>query len=286
MPGRLRCSVVRGDARELHRDKKNAGALFQVASQFNLLEMLGPDATPEHGVGIYELDGTQGPACAMAAGAATIYRNYFVPVGAHEGQTRDRQLDALANVGSALSEALAVPVSDLWDMRNGYALCTEEGLDLIAGHLAALDEAGRDRLREQLCIGLHSDAEVTDVDESPGHAVSQAFCSALPASPRYTSVPARAFKPFASLILEAAYEATLWAAVANAQRGGSRQVLLTLVGGGVFKNESAWIHGALRRALALVRDRALEVRVVCRDAAPPDLLTLLREATAGTRPRG
>ena len=71
------CEVV-GDAKLLHQDVANAGALFQVASQFNLLEMVSPSATPEDGVGIYEYDHTQGPACAIAAGAgrfiATILR--------------------------------------------------------------------------------------------------------------------------------------------------------------------------------------------------------------------
>jgi hypothetical protein len=64
----------------MHQSPKNAGALFQVASQFNLLEMVLPRVTPEHGVTRYAHDHTQGPACAIAAGAATIYRNYFVPV--------------------------------------------------------------------------------------------------------------------------------------------------------------------------------------------------------------
>jgi hypothetical protein len=34
--GRLRMSVVTGDVRRMHRSPENAGALFQVASQFNL----------------------------------------------------------------------------------------------------------------------------------------------------------------------------------------------------------------------------------------------------------
>src|SRR5690349_4500420 len=71
---------VVADVQDLHVDSSNAGALFQVASQFNLLEMVSPAITPEHGVGIYENDRTQGPACAIAAGAGTIYRNYFVNV--------------------------------------------------------------------------------------------------------------------------------------------------------------------------------------------------------------
>jgi hypothetical protein len=65
-------------------------ALFQVASQFNALEMVAPNITPEDGVTRYQHDRTQGPACAIAAGAATIYRNYFVPVAGGIGQTAAR----------------------------------------------------------------------------------------------------------------------------------------------------------------------------------------------------
>src|SRR6202790_4074637 len=91
----------------MHRSPENTGALFQVASQFNLLEMVSPTVTPEQGVARYQNDHTQGPACAIAAGAATIYRNYFAPVGGSYGQAADRQLDGLADLGEALSEALS-----------------------------------------------------------------------------------------------------------------------------------------------------------------------------------
>src|SRR5437763_11859741 len=108
----------------MHRSPENTGALFQVASQFNLLEMVSPTVTPEDGVTRYQHDRTQGPACAIAAGAATIYRNYFAPVGSDHGQTAGRQLDGLAELGQALSAALNTPTSALWKMQNGYALCT------------------------------------------------------------------------------------------------------------------------------------------------------------------
>ena len=48
--GRLSVSEVVGNVQELHQDRDNAGACFQVASQFNLLEMVSPSMTPEHGV--------------------------------------------------------------------------------------------------------------------------------------------------------------------------------------------------------------------------------------------
>jgi hypothetical protein len=160
--GRTAVECIVGHARALHADPELRGALFQVASQFNLLEMTGPSVTPEHGVTRYAGDPTQGPACAMAAGAATIYRNYFAPVDGESGQTRERQIDALSPMGEALSSTLGRPVSDLWTMSNGYALCTQSGLDAIAGLLAGCTDEERDELRGRLAIGVHRDVEVTD----------------------------------------------------------------------------------------------------------------------------
>ena len=126
--GRIRTSVITGDVRPMHRSLETTGALFQVASQFNLLEMVSPEVTPEDGVTRYQNDHTQGPACAIAAGAATIYRNYFAPVGGAQGQTAARQFDGLADLGAALSGGMKLPVGDLWTMKNGYALSNKAGL--------------------------------------------------------------------------------------------------------------------------------------------------------------
>jgi hypothetical protein len=270
--GRLRVSVVTGDVRKLKQRPEYSGALFQVASQFNMLEMISPDVTPEQGVTRYQHDHTQGPACAIAAGAATIYRNYFAPVGDSYGQTRDRQLDGLAAVGEALSAATGRPANKLWRMQNGYALCSAEGLRAIADYLASSTPDESDSLRGKLRIGLHRDVEVTDGSGEKRPLVSQAFCSALPVA--YSSVPAPLWKPFASLVLEAAYEATLWSAVLNADRGASNIVLLTALGGGAFGNDTRWIDDAIRRALGLMASFDLDVRIVSYGEPPETLLQL------------
>ncbi|MEJ8816200.1 hypothetical protein WKW77_34485 [Variovorax ureilyticus] len=129
---------------------------------------------------IYQNDPTQGPACAMAAGAATIYRNYFAPTAGGLGQTCNRQLDGLADLGQALSVAMQRPLDELWTMRNGYALCSQDRLNLLTQHLKSRSDAELDALRGKLRIGVHSDVEVTDAPTTPGPIVSQAFCSALP----------------------------------------------------------------------------------------------------------
>jgi hypothetical protein len=274
VPGSLRVSLVQGDVRELHSASEYRGALFQVASQFNALEMTGPNVTPEDGVTRYQYDHTQGPACAIAAGAATIYRNYFVPLNGAFGQTAHRQLDGLADIGQDLSKRLGAPVDTFWDMRNGYALCRRGGLDLITNHIASLEATEVDALRGKLRIGIQTDIEVTDAPKEAGQLVSQAFCSALPIA--YTSVPERHWRTFATLVLEAAYEATMLAALSNMSRGASDIVLLTMVGGGAFGNDESLILSAIRRALSSVREFPLDVRFVCYSAASPMLCSLVK----------
>jgi hypothetical protein len=252
------------------------GFRFQVASQFNLLEMTGPSVTPEDGVTRYKGDPTQGPACAIAAGAATIYRNYFAPVGGGHGQTAERQLDGLAELGEALAGALNQPVDALWKMQNGYAQCTRVGLDAIAKHLGSAPPEQVDALRGKLCIGIHRDVEVTEAAGEPPPLVSQAFCSALPVAYSRT-VPPPHWEAFGSLVLEAAYEATMAAAVLNARRGISNVVLLTELGAGAFGNDPVWVHAAMRRALNMMSGFDLDVKLVSYRSPPRELLQLAEE---------
>ena len=49
--GKISVREVVANVQHLHTDVSNAGSLFQVASQFNLLEMVSPNFTPERGVG-------------------------------------------------------------------------------------------------------------------------------------------------------------------------------------------------------------------------------------------
>ncbi len=274
LAGKLKLTNVCGNVRQMHHEAAHERALFQVASQFNLLEMVGPGITPEDGVTRYQDDATQGPACAIAAGAATIYRNYFAPVDGHVGQTHDRQIDCLKDLGTALGNHSG----ELWAMRNGYALCSEEGLATIDRKLAVLDRHSRSELRDLVRIGIHWNVQVTDAP-APYPVVSQVFCSALPVS--YTRVASDRWESFATLVLEGAYEATLWAAVLNAQQHGCAIVFLTQLGGGAFGNREAWIHRAIRRSLERFADVALDVRIVSYGAVDPGLVRLAQELPSG-----
>jgi hypothetical protein len=157
-------------------------------------------------------------------------------------------------------------------MRNGYALCNETGLDAITHYLRTLPPGQIDLLRSKLRIGIHRDVEVTEAAGPDRLRVSQAFCSALPVA--YTRVSPFHWEWFASLVLEAAYEATLWAGVLNAQRGASNVVFLTLLGGGAFGNHSGWIYAAIMRALKLMADMDLDVKLVCYGRPSTELLSV------------
>jgi hypothetical protein len=200
---------------------------------------------------------------AIACGAGTIYRNYFAPCNGSEGQTEANQIDALEDFHKLLRQKMNVE-GRLWRMRNGYCYPSRETLEEIGTFLESADENTLDELRCALRIGVHSDVEITDGREDRKNPLfcAQAYCSALPVS--YCGGPRQYWAPFATLVLEASYEATLLSALLHAkQPGGSNRVLLTQVGGGAFGNSREWIEKAVRRAVAKFKDEDLDVIMVC-----------------------
>lgn len=265
--GKIILREVIDDAKATHADMNNAGALFQVASQFNLLEMPSHMVTPERGVGAYENDPTQGPACAMAAGAGTIYRSYFADINGQTGQTADRQIDCLEDLGKAMGN----DNERLWTMQNGYAMATLAGLEEINRHILAMTEPQLDDLRTILRIGIQWDTQVTL--SACDHLVSQVYCSALPVA--YSEHEKYLWGPFAKLILQASYEATMHAAVLNFQKTGNNKVFLTLIGGGVFGNLHSWIFAAIERAIGQFSHVPLDVAIVSYGARKPGVGDLI-----------
>ena len=224
----------------------NAGAVFMVASQFNALEMISPERTPRHGVSIYVRDKTQGPVCAMACPAATIFRNYLV-----------EPVDLLFDVGDVLGNGTGT----LWQMKNGYALPTSadsfRGLSRRLASDPELCAAAEGALR----VGVHADAQVRP---PLTHTVAQVFCSALPvAYARGHGLEESDWEPFARLVLRGAYDATLAFAACKAATTGKRvAVYLTAIGDGAFGNATSWVRESLEAALGTYRDAALDVTLV------------------------
>jgi len=274
-PGKLTLKEVVADVQSLHASPENTGALFQVASQFNLLEMASPAITPDSGVTNYQFDRTQGPACAMACGAGLIYRNYFVPVNGEIGQTAKRQLNMLDDFEQLLlthvNRDSAKQFDVLWHMKNGYALPTAQQLTTINNTLAQLSSIELAELTATVKIGVQYDSQVTL--KNAGHTVTQAYCSAMPVA--YSQQSSELWQPLASLILQAAYQATLAAGVINAAKTGNNTVYLTLLGGGAFGNSIDWIITAIVKALDVYKNSGLKVNIVSYGRRKPILRSLL-----------
>ncbi len=247
--GQIVFSEVVADVQALHADSANAGAVFQVASQTNLLEMISPNQTPEDGVIRYQNDRTQGPACAMACAAGLIYRHYFVPVGVQMGQSEHHQIDTLADLGRALGNEN----DELWHTQNGYVLPqSAQALERIATqlhhHLA--------EYRSLVKVGVQQDTQVTLPHCE--HVVTQVYASALPMAYSPLGRDVTSWETFARLVLEAAYEATFIIAA----NSSSRKLYLTRLGGGAFGNPDEWIDAAILKAAQRVSGMSLDVILV------------------------
>merc|ERR1719296_90951 len=130
-----------------------------------------PGARPEDGVTRYYNDATQGPACALACQAATVFRNYFVN---DVGQAKPHQIDGLADVGELVENSK----HGYWRMANGYSLPDKQGGIAKLSDLLRKDPALREQVCARLRIGIHWDTEVTNKE----HRVCQVFSSAVPVS--------------------------------------------------------------------------------------------------------
>eukprot|EP01039_Chlorochromonas_danica_P005924 gene5924-6522_t len=253
-------------------------ATFQAASQLNCLEFPNPKALPEHGITAYSTDRTQGPACALACPAGTLYRNYFMTVynpstGDYEtGQRRSLQVNNLEELEVALNNN----EEQYWQVENGYTFSTEEGLARLNQRLEALEDY--DDLCDLVKIGWQRDTEVVFQDrfveverkeEEPVVLVSQVYCSAL--SVAYSGVAQRHWETFARLVLEANYEASIWAAILNMVHHHPD------LRGGVFGNALEWIVESMARACIKV-DKELKRIMKQREdlpghhASPPAVL--------------
>lgn len=101
--------VVQGDVLLEHANYP--GAVFQAASQFNCLEFSSWKSLPENGLTIYAHDRTQGPACALACAAGTVYRNYFADVYNMPGD-----VDLLREIAAPPGSSSSLPKDETSDV--------------------------------------------------------------------------------------------------------------------------------------------------------------------------
>ncbi len=212
------------------------GTLFQAASQFNCLEAPSERIVPVHA---YTGDFTQGPRASVSAFPATLLRHYCAPGpdGTRYVQTDDHCINLL---GDAFGPEIA-------EVYSGY---------LEAQHVHD-PEALADALEQhfgKLRVGVHDGAEVVyghdwggRVPAGKNQRIAQVFTSTI-ALGYSVGGSSPAFERVRRQLLRAAYLGTLLAAIDL----GKHTVVLTLIGGGVFRNPHRDIWDAIHWALGEV----------------------------------
>lgn len=233
---RVRLSVLRGahvltDIGTLQATAPG-GTLFQVASQFDCLEAPGPHVVP---VREYTGDPTQGPRACLSALPGILLRHYRAPsANGHFVQTDRRCLNLLEDVA---------PPS-VAEVQSGYLLASK--IHAPAEYAASLVERF-DHIR----VGVHDDIEVVLGSDWDGpvpnvdQRVAQVLTSTI-ALGAYSSGGGAELATIRRQLLRGAYLGTLLAAVVLKKRN----VVLTMIGGGVFGNPIVEIWAAIRWALA------------------------------------
>lgn len=97
--------------------------------------------------------------------------------------------------------------------------------------------------------------------------MSQVYGSTLPVA--YSSHSSELWSAFAQSVLEASYEAALFAGVLKAVRTGNIRVYFTLLGGGAFGNAEGWIMAAIERSMRMFADTDLDVAIVSYGSSKP-----------------
>jgi hypothetical protein len=231
------------------------GATFQAASNFNGLEFCGPGETARMGVSRYVNDPTQGPYCALAAGAALVYRNYFVKHADGTVGQLEKEIELLGGT----------PIGPF--VSHGYPRLSANDLSKLKGH--------NWKDHNQFLVALHENCEVTTRSKPglgivfdgipPGqivhHVYAAAFCFSGTVTKNKTSLM------IAQELLTAEYHATILAAREMARkypgRRGSGRLVLTALGGGVFGNPRELIVKAIVANTEVIRESGLQVYFVC-----------------------
>jgi hypothetical protein len=261
-PGTTTVRFVSGDVAILHGDPEYAGATFLTSSNFNCLQHEGWESDPDLGVATYWLNNTQGASCAMSCAPGTIVRHYFAQA--------EPQINTLKKVIESLS---GVGKRQLVDVSRGYISFAD--LVPLSTIIGGLSTEERETTKGLLEVGIQENTEVTCtklatntsmwcrvVRKDPALRVTQVFAG----SDSFQHDPK--WGPLASLVFEAAYEATLHVA-ANASSGVSpknpenpenRTVVLTaLCGEYAPRWLSAVTTTAIVSALAKFKNEGLDV---------------------------
>ena len=244
--GTVKFKHIVANIKEIHKSSNNDNATIQVASQFNCLEMIDYNKSPEHGITCYENDKTQGPICVMCTPTGLAYRNYIY----NGGQNKNQQINMSDNL---LTYFKLLDNSINWTVKNGYLMIDDVQVLLKISKLLKNNDI-RKTAKNKIKAGIHTNIGVFIDETKYCHTVNHVLCSGLPISyHQYPLNDINLWDGLSELFLEAYYEITLlMACVNNMMKDTSSPCYLTQIGGGVFGMKKSLINKAITNACNLI----------------------------------
>jgi hypothetical protein len=261
----LKYYIMTSTSRAIHTNPSYHDSIFQVASQFNALEMVNSTTTPQEGITNYVHDKTQGPECAIMCPFGTLYRNYFcMPNASTSQQPEDKSVNGNPQIGTDGKSSGNNQINTLTELmkvdgcfkelrfQNGYIFVNDKDqLESINTYLSNPVNFWNAVMKIKYVIQEDTPVVNVAVDgKIMDHKVSQIYCSAYPVAYDPLKAPEKDYYLLSSMILHAVYYSTLAYAVSRITPDEPRKkVFLTRVGGGVFKNEAYIIDTAIYNAV-------------------------------------
>ncbi|MBY0352889.1 hypothetical protein K2W90_00820 [Candidatus Babeliales bacterium] len=249
---------IRADIQGLQGEPKNQDTVFQVASNFNGLETIegSPTAVTDmnaHTLQGYESDHTQGPFASISATPGLILRRYYAFYPGNETAPSENWWQG---------NAPARQVNFLSDLMDTIGM-TQGGYVLLHNAVAAGTNPTNEDLKK-MKIGFHGETQATFghivnfpnnqvVLQDPLPIINQVFTAGV--NFYATNTRSAIADAWAQTILNAAYEGTIRAAAYK----NKKNVVLTLIGGGVFGNPKEWIVAAIERMKDFIVKSGIEV---------------------------
>lgn len=279
------------DVRYLQADPRNNYATFQLASTFfgplegGMILFENPLGKSGNKMGMFQ-GAAQGEESSISAGGATINRKYLMPTKRiSEGKRfgyyylldhlRDREgnyrfpwgvfghyanidINATKNYYPAfIGEDLKAFNKDILNVGIGI----HEGVVVTSGYGSFDVKPSADGNQQRLNIVV--DPSTGRVNPKETQIINQIFTSAY----KLPKDANRNQKTFARMVLQAAYRGTLSSGYYLAQKNHVRnnaKFFLTLVGGGAFYNDIAWIQEAIEQQKNPIKQYGLDVTLLYR----------------------
>jgi hypothetical protein len=259
------------DIGAMQADPKYRDAFFQVASNFNALELVSKNDQMTD-ITNYTKDLTQGPFASIAAPYALIYRHYYMFNRQYPNdptqwkQTPAHQINFL--------DKTDIPVT------NSYVDFSKTAPGAIKNFAVENIKVGTHR-DVRILFGYMPNLKQFEKVTDPRQKINQIFTAAVDFGSNWKfKTDDKAIK-IAKSILDAAYEGTIRVAFVTHQDklaewdklGGSGQirpnnsVVLTLVGGGVFQNDFDWIADAIVKNKDFIVRSGMHVELVIFNAS-------------------